>query len=397
MASFNPKVFIRPDGLKRIANVHLIALLEPWRKYFEEREFFFPTDPEDEFPHEALATVLLTYDPGMPPELMNGLYYIDEAASEETLEWLLERAADEGIEISPSAKPTTADVAVQIHLARPSILESRTVKAIAFNKSAFQYYPGRHEDGRDLPEVTDAHLARMAEIMNPWFDKRRKGRGVRAFVFKRDNKFWLVIRHGKAAVREGKHEEDGESGAAFFRPQKHDVIIYDAILDLLGINAETKGERDLYRSTLGELVFNRSSYFGEGDVFTLAPIRTVGPDMLKCGDIDGVTRVRLLEVVRVIPGDPPQIDIRRSSHLYQSLGKTWHDALSRGKITSAKFGFLFEDSSRERGVHIRLDSARYDRDSDAERVETWLRERGFFDINRETDVIDEDEPAVAGA
>ena len=58
---------------------------------------------------------------------------------------------------------------------------------------------------------------------------------------------------------------------------------------------------------------------------------------------------------------------------------------------------LFEDSSRERGVHIRLDSARYDRDSDAERVEAWLRERGFFDINREMDVIDEDEPVLAGA
>lgn len=132
---------------------------------------------------------------------------------------------------------------MRIHLASPSILESRTVKAIAFNKSAFQYYPGRHEDGRDLPEVTDTHLARMAEIMNPWFDKHLKGRGVRAFVFKRDHKFWVVIRHGKAAVREGKHEEDGESGAAFFRPQKHDVVIYDAASDLLGINAETKGRR----------------------------------------------------------------------------------------------------------------------------------------------------------
>lgn len=397
MASFSPKVFIRPDGLKRIANVHLIDLLDPWREYFAEREFVFPTDLEDEFPHSELAKVLLSYDPDMPAELMNGLYYIDEAASDETLEWLLERAADAGIEISPSAKPTSADVAVQIHLASPSILESRTVKAIAFNKSAFQYYPGRHEDGRDLPEVTDTHLARMAEIMNPWFDKHLKGRGVRAFVFKRDHKFWVVIRHGKAAVREGKHEEDGESGAAFFRPQKHDVVIYDAASDLLGINAETKGEKDLYRHTVGDLVFGKANYFGDGNAFTLAPIRTIGPDILKCQDIEGVTRVRLLEVVRVIPCDPPQIDTKKSSHLFQSLGARWQDALERGRITSAKFGFLFEDSNRERSVHIRLDSARYDRDSDAERVEAWLRERGFFNIQRETDVIDENEPAVASA
>lgn len=397
MASFSLKVFIRPDGLKRIASVNLIALLEPWREYFARRDFLFPSDPEEEFPHDGLAKILLTYDPDMPPTLMDGLYYIDEAASDETLEWLLERAAEEGIEVSPEGKPTSADVAVQIYLARPSILEARTVKAIAFNKSAFQYYPGRHDNGRDLPDVSEEQLAQMAEIMNPWFDGKLKGRGVRVFVFRREKKFWLVIRHGKLAVREGKHEEDGETGAAFFRPQKHDVVIYDAAADLLGINAETKGEKDLYRQTLGNLVFGKAKYFGDGDVFTLAPIRTIGPDILKCQDIPGVTRVRLLEVVRVIPGDPPQIDIKRSSHLFQSLGAGWQDALKRGRITSAKFGFLFEDSSRERSVHIRLDSARYDRDSDAERVEAWLRERGFFDIQRETDVIDENELAVASA
>lgn len=397
MASFNPKVFIRPDGLKRIANVNLIALLEQWREYFAGREFLFPEDPEEEFPHDGLAKILLTYDPDMPPTLMDGLYYIDEAASDETLEWLLERAAEEGIVISPQGKPTNADVAVQIYLVRPSILEARTVKAIAFNKSAFQYYPGRHENGRDLPDVSEEQLTQMAEIMNPWFDGKLKGRGVGIFVFRREQKFWLVIRHGKLAVREGKHEEDGESGSAFFRPQKHDVIIYDAAADLLGINAETKGEKDLYVQTLGDIVFGKAKYFGDGNVFTLVPIRTIGPEILKCKDIEGVTRVRLLEVVRVIPGDPPQIDIKRSSHLFQSLSTGWQDALERGRITSAKFGFLFEDSSRERSVHIRLDSARYDRDSDAERVEAWLRERGFFDIQRETDVIDDNEPAVASS
>ena len=71
MASFNPKVFIRPDGLKRIANVHLIALLEPWRAYFSWRGFEFPASADEEFPHEELAKILLTYDPEMPIELMN--------------------------------------------------------------------------------------------------------------------------------------------------------------------------------------------------------------------------------------------------------------------------------------------------------------------------------------
>lgn len=397
MASFNPKVFVRPDGLKRIANVHLIALLGRWREYFRGRGFEFPTDPEQDFPHDDLARILLTYDPDMPLELMNGLYYIDEAASDETLEDLLERAGEAGVTIASDGKATSADIAVQIYLADRTVLEARAVKAIAFDKTAFHYYPGRKDQGRDLPVMTDDHLVRMAEIMDPWFESKHRGRGTRIFLFRRDSKFWLVIRHGKPAVREGKHEENGEAGVAFYQPQKHDVAIYDASLDLLGINAESKGEKDLYRQTLGDLVFGNASYFGDGDIFTLAPIRTIGPDILKCQDIEGVSRVRLLEVVRVISAGPPQIDIKRSSHLYQSLGKGWQEALQRGRITSAKLGFLFDDSSRERSVHIRLDSARYDRDSDAEHVESWLRERGFFDIKRETDVVDENEPDLAGA
>lgn len=397
MASFNPKVFIRPDGLKRIANVHLIALLEPWREYFHGRGFEFPAHPEQDFPHDDLARILLTYDPEMPLELMNGLYYIDEAASDETLEDLLEWAAEAGITIASDGKATSADIAVQIYLADRTILEARAVKAIAFDKTAFRYYPGREDEGRDLPDVTDDHLARMAEIMNPWFEGKQRGRGTRVFVFRRDSKFWLVIRHGKPMVREGKHEEDGEAGVTFYRPQKHDVVIYDATLDLLGINAESKGEKDLYRQALGDVVFGDARYFGDGDVFTLAPIRNVGPEILNCEDIDGVTRVRLHEVVRVIPGEVSRIDIQKSSDLYRSLGARWQEALQRGRITSAKFGFIFEDSSRERSVHIRLDSARYDQDSDAERVEAWLRERGFFAIERETDVIDENEPALVDA
>ncbi len=397
MASFNPKVFVRPDGLKRIANIHLIALLEPWREYFAGRNFEFPAHPEQDFPHDDLAKILLTYDPDMPHELMNGLYYIDEAASDETLEDLLERAAEEGIEIAPNAKSTSADIAVQIYLADRTILEDRAVKAIAFDKTAFRYYPGREDNGRDLPTMTDDHLARIAAILDPWFESKHRGRGTRVFLFHRDAKFWLVIRHGKPAVREGKHEENGEAGVAFYQPQKHDVVIYDASLDLLGINAESKGEKDLYRQALGDVVFGDVGYFGDGDVFTLAPIRSDGPETLNCEDIQGVTRVRLLEVVRVIPGETSRIDIQKSSDLFRSLGARWEEALQRGRITSAKFGFLFEDSSRERSVHIRLDSARYDRDSDAERVESWLRERGFFDIEREMDVIVENEPAVAGA
>lgn len=143
MASFNPRVFTNPDGLKKISNVHLVALLDKWRNYFAGRNVEIPSDAQTAFPHDDLAAALMTYDEEMPLALMNGLYYIDEAASNETLDDLLDRAREASISIESNGDLTPADVAVQIWLANPDLLEERHMKAMVFKKTAFLQFPGR--------------------------------------------------------------------------------------------------------------------------------------------------------------------------------------------------------------------------------------------------------------
>ena len=48
----------------------------------------------------------MQYDANIPPDLVNGLYYIDEVASNETLEEMMERANDAGITLSVDGKST---------------------------------------------------------------------------------------------------------------------------------------------------------------------------------------------------------------------------------------------------------------------------------------------------
>ena len=399
MASFNPRVFTNPDGLKKISNVHLVALLDKWRNYFAGRNVEIPSDAQTAFPHDDLAAALMTYDEEMPLALMNGLYYIDEAASNETLDDLLDRAREASISIESNGDLTPADVAVQIWLANPDLLEERHMKVMVFKKTAFLQFPGRSATSLTLPAISDQQLAAMATAMDPWFENKQRGRGTRMFAFPRpdENKVWLLVRHGMPMTREGKHEDNGEAGVAFYRPQKHDVLIYDATNDVLAINAQSKGERTLYRETIGATVFGKKSYFGDGSVFTLAPIRREGPKIQDCDGIDGINRVRLTEVVRVIPGDPAIVDIKKSTDLFKAFGDRWSTLLDRGRFTSAKFSFVFEGSSKPRSVTIREDSTKYDRDSDAMLVEQWLRTAGFYDIERETDVIDDNETPVAAA
>lgn len=391
MASFDPKVFTRPDGLKRIANDNLIEFLLPYTGYLSGRSFTVPTDPSAEFPHDELAKLLMQYDANIPPDLVNGLYYIDEVASNETLEEMMERANDAGITLSIDGKSTPADIATQIWNAKPDLLIERAVRSLAFQKSSFMYFLGKTARRRSLPATPDTQLKMLETEMDPWFESKQRGKGTRVFAFPRTDKVWLLVRHGMPMIREGKHEDDGSPGVAFYRPQKHDVVIYDADQDVLAVNADTKGARTLYREKIGLVLFGDKDYFGDGEIFTLAPIRDDGPDCLLCGDIEGIDRVRLREVVRVLPGRIPITEITRASDLFAALGDHADAKFKYGTIIAAKFGVLFRGARQERVVNLSKGSARYDRDTDAPAVEAWLDARNFYAADKKDDRRDADD------
>lgn len=392
MASFDPKVFTRPDGLKRIENSNLIAFLEPHRIYLAGRGFSFPTDPALDFPHEELSSLLMQYDENIPDSLVNGLFYIDEVASNEPLEEMMDRAKDAGITLTVTGKSTPADVATQIWNAKPDLLVERTVRNLAFQKSSFMYFLGKIARTRALPATPDPQLKMLETLMDPWFVSKQRGKGTRVFAFPRTDKVWLLIRHGMPMIREGKHEDDGSAGVAFYRPQRHDVVIYDADQDVLAVNADTKGARTLYRESIGLVLFGDKDYFGESEIFTLAPIRDDGADCLVSSDIDGIERVRLREVVRILPGRIPITETMRASDLFAALGDQAEARLRYGSIIAAKFGVLFDGARQERIVSVSMGSARYDRDTDAPAVEAWFEARGFYaSDNRDDrdDAVDE--------
>lgn len=391
MASFDPKVFTRPDGLKRIANDNLINFLLPYTGYLSGRSFTVPTDHSAEFPHDELAKLLMQYDANIPPDLVNGLYYIDEVASNETLEEMMERANDAGITLSIDGKSTPADIATQIWNAKPDLLIERAVRSLAFQKSSFMYFLGKTARKRSLPATPDTQLKMLETEMDPWFESKQRGKGTRVFAFPRTDKVWLLVRHGMPMIREGKHEDDGSPGVAFYRPQKHDVVIYDADQDVLAVNADTKGARTLYREKIGLVLFGDKDYFGDGEIFTLAPIRDDGPDCLLCGDIEGIDRVRLREVVRVLPGRIPITEITRASDLFAALGDHADAKFKYGTIIAAKFGVLFRGARQERVVNLSKGSARYDRDTDAPAVEAWLDARNFYAADKKDDRRDADD------
>lgn len=383
MPAFNPRIFSNPDRLKQIAPARLKAFLEPWQDYFASRGLEIAAWSTDDMPLEAIANVLMNPDASVPEDMVNALYYVHETASHEAMDELLDRAAAAGIEIDKDHEVSVADVSVQIWLAQPMLLQRQHAETVAFQRSNFMYFAGSRPKKKtaELPAITDVIAKTMQDRMDNWFEVKRRGRNSRIFAFPRGGKIWLLVRHGMPMRREGKHQDDGESGIAFYRPQQHDVLIYDSVTDEMGVNTGTKGERELYLKTFGEVLFGSEDYFDRSERYTLDPLREFGPDSMAHGDIEGIAGVRFVEFGRRWPGKISEMEIRKCEDLFKAYGENWEKRLAGGAFTHATFKFAFEGSKRERSVTIRpANIARYERESDEEVIEAWLKARGFWAI-----------------
>ncbi len=387
MPAFNPRVFTNPARLKEIKPDRLISFLAQWSEYFSGRGLDLAAIIPAEMPYDEIAGVLMNPVQGVSDDMVNALYYVHETASKEPMEELIERAEAAGLDIDHDEQSTPADVAVQIWLTKPDLLERQHAQTVAFNRSNFTYFAGRNSKrtkSGDRLTISEAQCREMEALMDPWFEKKRRGRGSRVFVFPQENRIWILVRHGQPMRREGEHKEDGKDGIAFYRPQKDDVLIYDAEINEIGVNAGTKGERNLYLETISAVLFDDETHFDPADRYNLQPLLDHGPAALVCEDIPGLSRVRLVEFGRFWDGTCPEYETRRSDDLFETYGDDWTVRLRLGRLTYAKFKVAFEGEKKERMVTIRpVNVARYERDADAILLEAWLKARGFWKLTPE--------------
>ena len=110
-------------------------------------------------------------------------------------------------------------------------------------------------------------------------------------------------------------------------------------------------------------------------------------------DIEGMAKVRLAEIGRYWAGAEPRTEIHRAADLFKAFGERWSDQLKSGSLTHATFKVTFEGSKRERTVTIRpANIARYERDSDTDVIDAWLKVRGF--CKRPADEDHADDPLL---
>ena len=378
MPSLKLRKFSDPDWLRAIAPARLAAFLAPWRDHLADRGLALPRPPGAALDVDALAKILMMPTAGTPADMVEALHLVQETDSTEDMDELLRAAAARGLAISDAPDVTAAEIAMEVWRLEPDILHARHAEILARRQQRFDYFAGRGGQVRKMPILTDELRRHIEVIFDDWFEAKRRGRGCRLLVFRHAPLVWVLVRHGEPMQREATQQDDGSAGTEFFRPLKHDVLVYDERTGEIGVSAGTQGERKLYLQTLGAMVFGDPDHFPQAKRFTLEPLVTYGADALTCADIEGIEAVRLTEYRVFFGGKYQETAVHRASDIFAAMAVRGREALP-AEPSAATFKLKFAESKRERTVVIRVPaSARYERNDDAEVVEHWLRARGFL-------------------
>jgi len=384
MATFNLRRFSKPGMLRRIDPEHLIAFLEPYADYFSNRGVELPsTDNGDELDYKALSQALLNPNASTPDDLAEALYYVNEMSTQEGFDSLQEAIADTDLDVVIAENAAHADLAIQVWIQDQDLVERLHAEQFLFRPRSFEYF--RTNNG-SVPEFrvppTETIRAMEAEL-DEWFAKKRRGKHSKVYVFPKEDYTWFLVRHGKPYARESVIEA-GESSAQYFRPEKFDVIVYNPVHGEIRMNAETKGEKELYRSKFGKYFFGDSEFFNGKSKFTLEPLREVGEDSILCDDIDGMEWVRLKEYQIYYGGAHKDVEIRKAEDIFASLRQRERSMPRSGTISKASFLIKFKDSKNARTVKLSsANRAQFKRDDDAEIIEQWMTNRGFIVMDSE--------------
>ena len=389
MPNLNLRRFSNPDTLSRIKPESLIEWLQPARAYLAGRGVTIPAAANDGPVNlDALAGLFLDPEPDMPAYLVDSLCLIHEMSDPFGMDAILEAAEDRGLDLAIGDKPDPVDVAVQAWLKDKTLLEQLHNQHELTRPRSFLYFGTNASTIPPFAPPETAQLAALEARLDDWYAKKKRGRGCRVFAYPKNGECWFLVRHGLPCKREG--VMDGvENASIFYRPRKHDVLVYNAAAGEIRANCCGKREREEFRKAFGVHLFGDEDFFPGTAKYHLDPLVNDGPGCLACGDVPGIEFVTLKEVEFFQPGQPWHRITHRSEDIFQLVAKgmvTWPAVV---RITRAGFEIKFADAKKARRVTlIPPNKAQYTRDDDSALVEQWLKARGFIDKSADADQTD---------
>ncbi|MFO0873165.1 MAG: hypothetical protein U0575_04235 [Phycisphaerales bacterium] len=357
----------------------LHALLLPHAAFLAAHGVALDPDPR-RFDHPAVAAVsivILAPHDDTPYELVDALTHIDEMATPEGMERLLNAAAAAHITLRPGVDRSPADLALEVWTANPELLRRQHAEHVVLRRRALLSYGPLPDAPRIRPTNLTGPLAQLERVIRAWYFDQGRGDDATVIPFESNRELRVVIRHGGPYQRKG-CLQDGAPGTVQFRPMEfaHFVLRWDLLE--LGINCGLKGELQMIRKAVGECVFGNPGYFATDQKYTLEPLRQ-GRVSLRCADVPGLRRVTLVSLTRDKGGSQHRRDITTADDVFQALEDDGEVISPVTDLEVATLLFDFSDSKKPRPVTVRGGNrATYVRDGDSDIVERFLAARGFM-------------------
>lgn len=381
MATLRFKRFTKVHFLKGVGRKLLARFFERFTGELTEQKVDLPKGdlPDDEY-FRGLSKLLLSPE-GLPDELSEALFAIDEMANDAGQERLQNAVAQSGVEMEFELESSQGDVAMQVWLARPELFAATHNEQRFRRMSSFEYFaakPGENKRKQFAAPGNEAMEGLRADL-DLWFAEHNRGHETtRISRHEIDGEWWFVIRHGDTFSRTAKVERQ-ELTFLHFRPAKDDVVVFSPGHDELRIHAATKGEKELYRREFGVRLRGDNKYFSERKSFTLEPLRLEGKGALKWGgngDVDGIV-LREIEIVR--GGGCHDVIIHKADDIFASAEARGEKAFpDSGELVRAVFDVYFEGMKKPRRVEVHPPNIlKLGRRCDAAVVQKWLSEKRF--------------------
>lgn len=394
MSTVNIRRYSDPDALKEIAPANLIAMLKDEEPFLAARGITLPATANDgELDYEALANLFLSPD-DIPPELVERFHLVNQMSNKDAMDHILDQVHDRQLELDFAADASPADVAAQLLLKDKALFQELHAERAVAKYRSFIFYvplPGR-EKPKDYTPPDD--LSALEDELNDWYEKHKRGRSARVFWRQKDTEFWFYIRHAEPIKREGcVGMKDNQSGSMIYRPEKHDLLIYDADAGEIRLHADCTKEPELFRKAFGTHLFGDPDFFPPGlEKYTLDPLKTKARAALAFDGIDGIHSITLKEVewFRGL-GALWEREVHKSEDVFSVFEERDFQIPESFDIRQAKFAVLFTDAKKPRTVTIKPSNyLSVGRDDDAIPVGKWLTAQGFI----VKDKPDEDEDAA---
>ena len=379
MSTYHPRRLCRPNLLRAIDCRYLEELLAPYADFLASHGVTLPlADRDAPLKYQALSQLLIAPEKGMPRDLVDAAYLIDELATPKGVEAVQSAAAAKGIRIDSYLEVTSAEIVLRLWLLDRSLVERVHAEMAVERLRSFTYFQAQSLELRDLPDTLAPQVRAMEEDLNMCFHARHRGRFARILLNQQEDCLWLYVGHGGLVRREATIDETGSSSICY-RPEVYDALVYVQATGELGIHAHSTWETAMYQRVFGKHLFDDEQLFCGKAKYTLDPLWDYGRAALECIDVAEIEWARLTELTVLEPGRLPRCVRSSGEDLFTSWDSGTLPFSPDARLTSASLRVKLRGCRGPRRVTIRPSNrAEYSRDVDRQWIEPWLRSRGFI-------------------